>query len=716
MKQIIQSYKTGDMELVEVPVPSCGNNGVLVQTSYSLISAGTEKMLIDLARKSIIGKAKARPDLVKQVLNKIKKEGFFPTVQKVMTKLEVPIPLGYSCAGTVLMAGREVPGIHPGDRVACAGAGFANHAEVNYLPKNLIAKIPDNVTDEEAAFTTVASIALQGVRRCNPTIGEKIAVIGVGLIGLITVQLLKSNGCDVLAIDIDQDKLKLAKKLGSDAIALSQDAISSAEAFSKGIGVDAVIITAATKSNQIILQAGEISRLKGRVIMVGMTPMDIPRDIYYKKELDFRMSMSYGPGRYDPNYEISGQDYPLPYVRWSEQRNMETILNLIAQKRLDVGSLISHRFNFNEVLKAYNIINGKIKEGYLGIVLNYDITKEHQNQIQVHTIDKHYHSEGQISIGFIGAGNFAQSVLFPAIRKLDCRLHTLVESNAVNFAIMAKKYRFRNLSSDINSMLQDEQINLVFITTPHHLHARQIVQSLKAGKHVFVEKPMALNEEELNEIREVYNLSDHHLMVGFNRRFSRHARLIRERIEKIKTPIIMNYIINAGAIPMDHWIQNQKLGGGRIIGEVCHFIDLMQYICGNFPMSVFATAVNSDNRNYSNNDSVQITIEFRDGSIGNITYHALGDSSLPKEYLEVSGGGLTARLFDFKKTELTYNGKTKRYSTGSQDKGFQREYQDFIDTVKGLIPVPIEFNSLYTTTLTTFRILESIQSGLRLII
>lgn len=704
------------MELVEVPVPSCGNNGVLVQTSYSLISAGTEKMLIDLARKSIIGKAKARPDLVKQVLNKIKKEGFFPTVQKVMTKLEVPIPLGYSCAGTVLMAGREVPGIHPGDRVACAGAGFANHAEVNYLPKNLIAKIPDNVTDEEAAFTTVASIALQGVRRCNPTIGEKIAVIGVGLIGLITVQLLKSNGCDVLAIDIDQDKLKLAKKLGSDAIALSQDAISSAEAFSKGIGVDAVIITAATKSNQIILQAGEISRLKGRVIMVGMTPMDIPRDIYYKKELDFRMSMSYGPGRYDPNYEISGQDYPLPYVRWSEQRNMETILNLIAQKRLDVGSLISHRFNFNEVLKAYNIINGKIKEGYLGIVLNYDITKEHQNQIQVHTIDKHYHSEGQISIGFIGAGNFAQSVLFPAIRKLDCRLHTLVESNAVNFAIMAKKYRFRNLSSDINSMLQDEQINLVFITTPHHLHARQIVQSLKAGKHVFVEKPMALNEEELNEIREVYNLSDHHLMVGFNRRFSRHARLIRERIEKIKTPIIMNYIINAGAIPMDHWIQNQKLGGGRIIGEVCHFIDLMQYICGNFPMSVFATAVNSDNRNYSNNDSVQITIEFRDGSIGNITYHALGDSSLPKEYLEVSGGGLTARLFDFKKTELTYNGKTKRYSTGSQDKGFQREYQDFIDTVKGLIPVPIEFNSLYTTTLTTFRILESIQSGLRLII
>ncbi|MBN2601033.1 MAG: bi-domain-containing oxidoreductase, partial [Candidatus Marinimicrobia bacterium] len=558
MKQIIQSYKTGQMEIVDVPIPPCGDNGVLVQTTYSLISAGTEKMLIDIAKKSMIGKAKARPDLVKQVLNKIKKEGLIPTVQKVLTKLEVPIPLGYSCAGNVLLTGRNIKGIQSGDRVACAGAGFANHAEINVVPKNLMVRIPENVTDEQAAFTTVASIALQGVRQCNPTIGEKIAVIGTGLIGLITVQLLKANGCDVLALDIDSDKLKLAKSFGADVVANSTDTIASAESFSKGIGVDAVIITASSSSKQIISDAGAISRMKGRVIMVGMIPIDIPRDIYYKKELDFRMSMSYGPGRYDPSYETGGQDYPLPYVRWTEQRNMETILNLISQGRLDVDSLISHRFDFENVFDAYKVINGETNEPYLAVILKYDTTQIQKSSITIQKSEKN--EDGKVSIGFIGAGNFAQSVLFPNITKLDCILHTLVESNTVNFAVVTKKYKILNMSSNIDEMLENKEINTVFITTPHQMHSHQVIRALNAGKHVFVEKPLAISEDELIEVKSTYEKSQRQLMVGYNRRFSPHARKIRERLDQVSTPLVMNYIVNAGKIPMDHWIQDPQFG------------------------------------------------------------------------------------------------------------------------------------------------------------
>lgn len=700
------------MEIVDVPIPPCSDNGVLVQTTNSLISAGTEKMLIDIAKKSMIGKAKARPDLVKQVLTKIKKEGLIPTVQKVMTKLEVPIPLGYSCAGAVLVAGRNMRGIQAGDRVACAGAGYANHAEVNFILKNLVVKIPDNVTDEQASFTTVATIALQGVRQCNPTMGEKIAVIGVGLIGLITVQLLKANGCDVLAIDIDQEKLNLAKKLGADAVAGNQDTIAVAEKFSDGNGVDGVIITAASKSNQIIIDAGEISRMKGRVIMVGVTPMNIPRDIYYKKELDFRLSMSYGPGRYDPDYELGGQDYPLPYVRWTEQRNMETILNLIAQGRLDVDSLISHRFNFENVFDAYKVINGETHEPYLGVILKYDTTQDHTSHITIQKSEKK--ADGNVSIGFIGAGNFAQSVLFPNIIKLDCDLHTLVESNAVNSAFVTKKYKIKNISSNIDEMLQNDEINIVFITTPHQMHVHQVIQALNAGKHVFVEKPLAISEDELMMVKAAYEKSNQHLMVGFNRRFSPHARKIRERLSTVNTPFVMNYIVNAGVIPVDHWIQNPKLGGGRIIGEVCHFIDFMQYISASLITSVYASAIRTGNKIYSNNDSVQITMEFENGSIGNISYHALGDSSLPKEYFEVSAGGFTAKLHDFKRTDLVSGGKSERLTTRSQDKGFHTEYSELLKSVKGEIASPIEFKSLYITTIATFRILESIQTGLKL--
>ncbi|MCB9211863.1 MAG: bi-domain-containing oxidoreductase [Ignavibacteriales bacterium] len=714
MKQFIQSYKTGKMEVVEVPMPSCGSNGILVQTTASLISAGTEKMLIDIAKKSLVGKAKARPDLVKQVLNKMKKEGVKTTLEKVFNKLESPIPLGYSCSGNVLMTGRNITGTQAGDRVACAGAGYANHAEVNYIPKNLFAKIPDNVTDEDAAYTTVGSIALQGVRQLNPMLGERFAVIGSGLIGLITVQLLKANGCDVLAVDIDPDKLKLAKKCGADEICDGKNLYELAFSFSKGYGVDGVIITASSNSKQIIVDAGEICRSKGRVIMVGLTPIDIPRDIYYKKELDFRMSMSYGPGRYDPQYENEGIDYPIAYVRWTEQRNMEAFLGLLAQKRLNMSVLTTHSYKFDDILIAYKLVSGESKEPFLGIILNYDIRKQHSAVVELYK--KVVPINSSITIGLIGAGNFAQSVTIPQLIKNDCKLHTLVNSSSVKSISMGRKFNFKSITSDAQPVFTNPDINTVFITTPHNSHAKYIIDALSHNKNVFVEKPLAINEAQLVEVTEAYRTSEKHLMIGFNRRFSSHAEKIKIAFKNVSDPLTMNYIVNAGTIPVEHWIQNPDIGGGRIIGEVCHFIDFLQFICGSMPTNVFAFTIGSDNNQFNNNDSIQIVLKFANGSIGNISYNALGDNSLPKEYFEVSGGQKTAKLYDFWRSEITANGRTQKYKTKTQDKGFNKEIKQFLDAISQGSKTPIPFESIYATTQTTFRIIESLQTGLSLVI
>jgi len=713
MKQIIQSYKTGKMEVVEVPVPACRNNGILIQTTASLISVGTEKMLITVAKKSLIGKAKARPDLVKQVMNKIKKEGLRPTLDKVFTKLEVPIPLGYSCAGKVLMTGANIKTVAVNDRVACAGAGFANHSEFNYVPRNLFARVPDEVSDEEAAYTTVGSIALQGVRQLNPTLGEKIVVIGTGLIGLITVQLLKANGCDVLAVDIDQAKLKLAEQLGADSTCLSGDIDTAAEDFSDGHGVDGVVITASSKSKQVVADAGEICRMKGRVIMVGFNPIDIPRDIYYKRELEFKLSMSYGPGRYDPNYEELGIDYPYPFVRWTEQRNMQAFINLVAQRKIALQPLTTHRFNFENVLEAYQLISGKAKEHYLGVILKYrDEYRSEPSSITLESADRR--TDSQIRLGLIGAGNFAQSIVLPALKKTNAELVTLVNAGTMNLITASKKFGFARIASDPEEIFNDGNVNTVVITTRHNSHADLVIKGLQAKKHIFVEKPLAIFESELEAIREEYAATTTHLVVGFNRRFSSHAEQIRNAVQKSPTPLVMNYIINAGKIEAERWVQNPEIGGGRIIGEVCHFIDFMQYISGSHPISVWASAIKTDNKDFSNHDSVQIILEFENGSIGNITYHAVGDTSLPKEYFELSGGGYTIKMYDFRMTEITHRGKTRRYKTKSQDKGFDKEFRLFFDSILNQKQSTISFESLYLTTLATFRILESIQTELKL--
>lgn len=713
MRQIIQSYKTGKLEIIDVPPPMADENGILVQTTVSLISAGTEKMLIEISKKSLVGKAQARPDLVKQVINKIKKEGLTSTLTKVMTKLEQPIPLGYSCCGKAIFVGKNIRDVSINERVACAGAGYANHSEINYIPRHLFARVPPEVSDEEAAYTTVACIALQGVRQLNPTIGEKIVVIGAGLIGLITVQLLKANGCEVLAVDLDSRKLEMAKSCGADNICKSEELILAADDFSNGLGVDGVIIAASSKSKKIVADAGEISRLKGRVIMVGFTPMDLPRDIYYKKELEFKLSMSYGPGRYDPLYEEHGIDYPFAYVRWTEKRNMECVLRLMAQKKINMNLLTTHRFQFENILDAYELISEKSDAYYLGILLKYS----QQVDSSPHRIIKKVvtpESDSEIKIGLIGAGNFAQAVILPTIKKEQVVLHSVANLQGVNLITTSRKFGFQKIVSNAEEILSDKEVNTIIIATRHDSHAELVLKGLKSGKHVFVEKPLAINEEQLQAIKDAYISSQRHLMVGFNRRFSPHAIYIMDCLKRISSPLIMNYIINAGSISPEHWIQDPQVGGGRVIGEVCHFIDLMQFVSGSDPIAVYASAIKTNHKMYSNLDSLHIIIDFDNGSIANITYHALGDVSLPKEYFEVSGGGVTLKLYDFKRTEFTRNGKTRKFKTKSQEKGFHQEFQSFFNSIRQNQAPPIPFSSLYLTTLTTFKIIESLQTGLKL--
>jgi len=710
MKQIIQSYKTGKMILAEVPIPGCGDNGILVQTKSSLVSAGTEKLMIDLAQKSLIGKAKSRPDLVKQVLEKVKRDGLRPTIKKVFTKLDSPVPLGYSCAGEVIMSGKNVMGVSKGDRVACAGAGYASHSEINFIPKNLFTKIPDPVSFENASFATVGAIALQGVRQLNPTLGEKIAVIGSGLIGQITIQLLKANGCDVIAVDIDKSKLILAKEMGADETSLSNDMISAVECFSNGIGVDGVILAASTKSKQIMHNAGEVCRMKGRIIIVGIFPIEIPRDVYYKKELECKLSMSYGPGRYDPIYEELGVDYPLSFVRWTEQRNLKTIIRLIEQKKITPDKLITHRFNFNDAIDAYKLLTGETKEPYLGIILNYDEDIKKETIIKISDKKK----VSKIELALVGAGNFSQSIALPTLKNLKVNLNSLVDYNSTISSHIGKKYQFNKISSSLEDILKDEKINTVMITTPHNSHAKLVMECLKSNKNVFVEKPLSLYEQDLIRLKEVYQEFPNHLMVGFNRRFSSHAKRIKEFISNSSTPLIMNYVINAGDIPPEHWVQNPDIGGGRIIGEVCHFLDFLQFISNSKPNRVFAISLKTDNKKFENDDSVHICISYEDGSIGNITYHAVGDKSLPKEFFEVNADNKTVKMYNFYITEFYKNGHKSKYRSKGQDKGFAQEYQQFFDSIITNNPSPISFESLYLTTLSTFRIIESIKTGLAL--
>lgn len=715
MKQILQSYKTGELWLTEVPIPICKSGGVIIQTRNSFVSAGTERMLVDFARKNIIGKALAMPDQVKKVLRKMKTEGIFSTLEKVQAKLDQPIPLGYSCAGIIEEVGRNVSGVSVGDRVACGGAGYANHSDYNYIPKNLVVKIPATVSFEDASCATVGSIALQGIRQCDLRLGENICVMGLGLLGILAVQMLKAAGIHVIGFDPNPERCKLALESGADMVVSSEDLEAACNAFSEGYGVDAVLITAATKSNEPVTVAGEICRMKGNVVVTGLVDMNIPRDMYYKKELSFKLSLSYGPGRYDSQYEEAGHDYPYGYVRWTEQRNIKAFLEMVASGTVTPSKLITHRFDIEKALDAYELMLGKNKEPFMGIVLNY---AEKSNGIQPEyrrlEIRQTVSEPSAANIGFIGAGNFTKAVLFPTLKKqTNISLKGICTATGMNAEETAKKEGFAYAATDYRQILNDPEITTVFLTTQHHSHAHFVKSALEAGKHVFVEKPLCLNTDELNNLADLYysksSNQDLKLLVGFNRRFSPHAKLIQDYFKDRRTPMMLHYRINAGIIPPDVWIQDRTVGGGRIIGEVCHFVDFASFIIDSEPWEVQALCVDTSNASLVAEDNVSISIRYRDGSVAHVLYVAVGAAGLAKEYCEVFADESTAVMNNFCSTVCMGKRGSKKLK-GKQAKGFSEEINTFLDTVRNGQPSPITFQSLIDTTACTFAVLESLRT------
>ncbi len=714
MKQILQTLKSGNLTLATVPPPTVLPGGVLVRTAASLISAGTEKMLIDLAQKSLIGKAQARPDLVRQVLAKAKKEGWQNTFHNVMSKMEKPMPLGYSAAGIIEAVGSEVTHLKVGDRVAIAGAGYANHAEINYVPKNLTAVIPQEVTFEEAAYSTVASIALQGVRLTHPELGDNTVVSGLGLIGLITVQLLKANGCRVIGLDLDSSKIELGRKLGMDegVVIKAEDPVQAIDRFTRGRGADHTLITAATKGNEPIELAGEITRRKGQVIVVGAVGMHIPRDVYYKKELEVKISMSYGPGRYDMAYEEGGIDYPYDYVRWTEQRNLESILELVAQKRLDFQSLTTHQFDFDEAMEAYGLVQ-TAKEPYVGIILNYDTSKEHEAVLRIKPTVEH-RSKEELGIGFVGAGNYAALHLIPHLEKeATVRLEGLVTATGINAQQKADKFGFAYCTTELEAIIKDASIDTIFIATRHSSHADFTIRALNAGKHVFVEKPMVVTPEQLEAVFEAYQQANQQapvgLMVGLNRRFA--PMVLQLKASLADTAKQMIYRVNSGHIPTTSWLHAPEEGGGMLIGEMCHFVDLMQYLAEDRPVKVHANALSVQNQAVSDLDNLVITISFEKGSVGVLCYNTVGDKTASKERLEIYGNNTVSVLDDFRTLDITQNGKHQRTKAANQDKGQTQQVLETVQAFRKNGTAPIPASELFAGMRIIFAAHESLMSG-----
>ncbi|MCD6201359.1 MAG: bi-domain-containing oxidoreductase [Bacteroidales bacterium] len=709
MKQLIQNFKTGELYVDNVPVPSIFRGMVLVENEYSIISAGTERGTVKVAQSNLIGKAKQRPDLVVQVLKNVKKEGLKATINKVWTKLDSLKALGYSSAGKVIVSMDEYGLFKPGDRVACAGQDYASHAEIIAVPQNLLAKIPENVDAKEAAFTTLGAIAMQGVRQAEPALGDNVCVIGLGLLGQLASQLMKANGCSVFGIDLNNSLVQLARETTTDSALNRNDPnlLKACEDFTKGMGFDAVIITAATSSNDPVELSGEIARKKGKIIVVGAVKMDLPRDPhYYKKELEVRMSCSYGPGRYDVEYEKKGHDYPYAYVRWTEQRNMEAFLHLLEKKAVRLDPLITHIFDINEADKAYDLILGKVKKPYIGILLKYGENKAKSKS----SIEVNHSPAGIINVGFIGAGSFAQSYLIPNVKKWGASLDGVVTSKGITAKNVLDKFGFNFCSSDYYDVLNKKENNTVFIATPHNTHSELVIAALEAGKMVFVEKPLAIGYEQLKSVKKTKEKTGQPLMVGFNRRFAPISKKIKNEFENIHEPKVVNIRVNAGLISKEHWIQQPDIGGGRIIGEMCHFIDLMQYFTGADPVKVFAQSVSTDNKMIISDDNIAVNVKFSDGSIGNLTYLANGNASLPKENIEVFGGGVIGIINDFKDGLIYRNGKTIKLR--SQGKGHKEEVYAFLNKMKRGESAPITFRSVCLTTLTTFKIRDSLTTGL----
>ena len=704
MKQIIQDLKNGNTILEEVPCPQIKQGYILVKTKRSLVSLGTERMLVEFGKSNLISKAKQQPDKVKQVLDKIKTDGLVPTLETVFKKLDEPLPLGYCNAGEVIDVGENVKEFKVGDRIASNG----NHAEIVSIPANLAAKIPDNLTYEEGAFTVIGAIALQGVRLANPTFGENIVVIGLGLVGLITIQLLHANGCNVIGFDYDHSKVKLAEKFGIKAFPVTNknDQVNIVEDLTGSVGADSVIITASSKSNDIISASAQMSRKRGRIVLVGVTGLDISRDDFYKKELTLQVSCSYGPGRYDDNYEQKGIDYPLPYVRWTEKRNFEAILNAISTGKLDVKSLISEVVP----LADYNRIYNNMKNGSIASILSYPETNDNKSSIKIN--DKNYNTTRGI-LGIIGSGNFTSMMIVPTLKKLNADMKYICSSKGLSSTILAKKYGIALSSTDYQTVINDPEVDSVIITTRHNQHASMVIESIKAGKHVFVEKPLAVTEEQLILILQTYTdaanvNSNVSVMVGFNRRFSPFMVKAKEIFDLGNNSINVIATMNAGYIPQDVWVQDMETGGGRIIGEACHYVDLISYLTGSKIISVHMSALGENPS--VNTDNAIITLKYENGSQGVINYFSNGSKAYSKERIVIFGSGKTLIVDNFREMKgYGINGFKKL--KGKQDKGHYNQFKSYLNFLrKGGDPL-ISFDSIINTTKATFAAIESLKTG-----
>jgi polar amino acid transport system substrate-binding protein len=713
MKQVLQSRKGGKAAVVEVPVPAVRRGGVLVRTVASVISAGTERAAVETVQKSLVQEASERPDLVRRVIDKARTEGLRNTFNAVRDKLSESQALGYSAAGIVMALGDGVTGFAPGDRVACAGLGFASHAEVLSVPKNLCVQLPDDVDFETGAFGTIGAIALQGVRLAEPTLGESVVVIGLGLVGQLTLQLLQANGCRVFCVDLDEARLELARQFGADACAVSnEDTKTAVMNWTRGRGADAVLITAATDSNAPIGLAGEVSRMKGRVVVVGMTGLAVPRQSYYLRELSLQISRSYGPGRYDPDYEERGIDYPFGYVRWTENRNIEAFLDLSAQRRIDLSPLISHRFAIADAERAYELITGDSHEPYLGVVLNYDREAPLGREVVLAQQTKRSTpGEKSVRLGVIGAGAYVPAMLLPHFKAAGAEFISIATASGVSALDVGKKFGFQRAVSEAQEIIDDDIINLVVIGTRHDLHAPLAVKAIERGKHVFVEKPLALNDEDLDQVLETASRSSGQLLVGFNRRLAPLAQKAKEFFADRRAPLSILYRVNAGRILRDHWVHDPIQGGGRIVGEVCHFIDLMQFWTGAPPVSVFAEAVSANRPDVMDHDSVFITLKFADGSNGCIAYLAEGGKKLGKERVEIFCEQKTFLLDDFRSANTYWNGREEKIALRASDKGQVAEVKSVCAVVLEGQPAPISLAELEATTRATFRINDSLRTG-----
>ncbi|MBA4375510.1 MAG: oxidoreductase [Anaerolinea sp.] len=710
MKQILQNMRDGKTSTTDVPMPAVKQKTALVQTRASLVSAGTERMLVEFAEKSLVGKAASRPDLVRQVFAKARREGILPTLSAAFTKLDQPMALGYSSAGVIVEVGDALQGFKPGDRVACAGGGFAVHAEYGVIPQNLLTHLPDNVDFESAAFTTLGAIALQGFRLAQPQLGETVCVIGLGLLGLLSAEIAKAAGCRVFGIDLDKERVTLAKKMGISA-AHREGCEETTAAFTQNRGFDHTLICADTSSNDPVELAGHLARDRGIIVAVGAVGLEIPRKIYYEKELDFKISRSYGPGRYDPAYEEGGQDYPFGYVRWTEGRNLEAFVELLAQNKINVRPLISHHFPIDDATSAYELITGKKKEPFLGVLLSYPQSLEVEPVRKIQVSARAAQTDN-IRVGVLGAGNYAQAVFLPAVKKTgNAELVGIATASGLSAKHAAQKFGFRFASSNEEDIINEDEINAVIILTRHQHHARQVIAALKNKKSVYCEKPLAINKTDLAAIEEQLSESDNPLLaVGFNRRFAPFAIRLKEFLHPRSEPLAIHYRVNAGFLPSNHWLHDPLQGGGRIIGEGCHFIDFLSFLTDLSPLSVSAHALPDGNQYH--NDNCVITLSYADGSVGTITYLANGNKNYAKERLEVFSGGKIGVLDDFRSLELVTDSKrTVFHSRLRQNKGHQASWKTFIDAVSQGSPPPIPYDQLISVSTACFAAMQSLLTG-----